>query len=302
MPDEILVSFNDVHLKIFIDGTLGAGGHSELILKLHPEIQYLVGIDQDPTALSIAEARLVSWREKIIFRQSNFSQMDTIIQNLSLTKVDGILLDLGVSSMQFDMPEKGFSFQQDGPLDMRMDPNASLTAHEIINTWPERELGRIFRDYGEEKKWRLAARIVVEARQQRPLNTTRDLTNLLYSPLSKGSKKGIHPLTLIFQGLRICVNNELALLEETLPKAIDLLRPGGRLAVISFHSLEDRIVKNCFRYESSDKEHTSGLAGLFIDKQPRIRALNRKPYIPGEDEIAVNPRCRSAKLRVVEKL
>lgn len=185
---------------------------------------------------------------------------------------------------------------------MRMDPSQELTAAEIVNTWSEQELGRIFRKYGEERRWRAAAGAVVRARNEQSINTTLELVQVLRPVLSFRSKKGINPLTLIFQALRICVNKELERIEETIPIIIERLNKGGRLAVISFHSLEDRIVKNAFRYAASDKVETSGIGGVFISKDPIVRPVSRKPLIATPEEISGNPRSRSAKLRVVEKL
>ena len=204
--------------------------------------------------------------------------------------------------MQLDTPEKGFSFSKNGPLDMRMDPSASLTAEEIVNTWSEQELGRIFRDYGEEKQWRSAARSIIKGRERKALKTTQDLVDILYPALKYKAKKGIHPATLVFQALRITVNKELEVLEKVLPDALALLSPGGRLAVMTFHSLEDRIVKNYFRFVASDKYDTSGIGGMFLDKTPEAYILTRKPVGPSEEETQINPRSRSAKLRVVEKI
>lgn len=300
--NEILFYFKDCRLEKFVDCTLGAGGHSEALLQSHPEIQLLIGIDQDPLAATIALERLAAWKNKIAFAAGNFVSFSNYLDKHKIETVDGILFDLGVSSMQLDLPEKGFSFMHSGPLDMRMDPNNPLTAAEIVNTWEEHELGRIFRDYGEEKQWKLAARALVHARTKAPLLTTSDLTQNLYPVLHRKAKKGIHPLTLVFQALRIAVNAELDVLEEVLPRAIERLSPGGRLAIISFHSLEDRIVKNILRYEASDKEDTSGLSGLFINKEPTIKILTKKPVISGDNELSENPRSRSAKLRVAEKL
>lgn len=299
---EVINAFSEMHLNIFVDGTIGAGGHSESILKNHSELKTLVGIDQDPIAFEIAKLRLSPWQDKMKFVAANFAELKKHLSALGISKVDGILLDLGVSSMQFDLPEKGFSFMREGPLDMRMNPKSPLTAAEIINTWSEQDLGRIFRDYGEEKQWRSAARTIVAARMKQPILTTRALVDVL-TPIFSWKKKGINPLTLIFQGLRICVNGELDVLEKVLPQAMEALAPGGRLAIISFHSLEDRIVKNAFRFAASDKEDTSGLGGgLFIDKTPTVKILTKRPIVPTDEEISKNPRSRSAKLRVIEKL
>jgi 16S rRNA (cytosine1402-N4)-methyltransferase len=299
---EILAFFEDCSLHTFVDCTLGAGGHAEIILNSHPEIEKYLGIDQDPSSLLIAETRLKPWQSKTALLRGNFSSLDQFFNQLKIEKSDGILLDLGVSSMQLDTPEKGFSFMHDGPLDMRMDPENPLTAYELVNFASEGELGRIFRDYGEEKQWRRAARAIAIARAKAPIQTTRQLLNLLHPVLYKKNKPGINPATLVFQALRICVNRELEVLEAVLPIAIRRLRVGGRLAVISFHSLEDRIVKNVFRYEASDKENTTGIGGMFLSKLPTIKILTKKPAIAQNDELKDNPRSRSAKLRVIEKL
>lgn len=299
---EVIEAFSPLSLSVVIDGTLGAGGHAQAILEQHPEIQYYIGIDQDPHALALASERLKPWSSKLFLRHGNFAQFDEFLKELSLSSANAILVDLGVSSMQLDQAVRGFSFMQEGPLDMRMNPLEELTAADIVNTWSEQELGRIFREYGEEKQWRAAARAIVQARQSRPFVTTKDLKVVLTPVLARFAKKGIHPLTLVFQALRICINRELEVLETFLPKAIDFLAPGGRLVVISFHSLEDRIVKTEMRLAASDKWDTSGIGGLFQDKEPTVKLITKKPVESGEQEIQQNPRSRSAKLRVVEKL
>jgi 16S rRNA (cytosine1402-N4)-methyltransferase len=235
--------------------------------------------------------------------QGNFAEFVNYLKELHISHIDGAMIDLGVSSMQFDQGERGFSFSKEGPLDMRMDPHGSLTAGEIVNHWSEAELGRIFREYGEEKKWRVAARAIMQAREAGPISTTTQLAALLKPFFPYNPRKGINPLTLIFQALRIAVNRELAVLDEFMPMAIERLAPKGRLAVISFHSLEDRIVKNHMRFAASDKWETSGLGGgLFRDKKPVAQIISRKPVSPSIEEIESNPRSRSAKLRVLEKL
>lgn len=299
---EVLHYFADCQCPIFVDGTLGAGGHSIAILENHPEIKRHIGIDQDPVALEIAKQRLMPWESKVTYVHKNFASIKESLQSQGIKTVNGILLDLGVSSMQLDRAEKGFSFMRDGPLDMRMNPEQELTAAEVVNNWSERELGRIIRDYGEEKQWRGVARAIVQARSDFHIATTLQLAEVLMPILGWKKGKGIHPLTLVFQALRICVNDELGVLERFLADALDLLAPGGRLAIISFHSLEDRIVKNAFRLATSDKLEDSGLQGLFIDKIPLVKMLTRKPATALEDEIKSNPRSRSAKLRVVEKI
>lgn len=296
--------FDQRPVRIFVDATLGAGGHAEAMLRAHPEIELLVGIDQDPIALSIAGERLAQWKDKIKLIPGNFADLAAHLEaaGIGLNEVDGMILDLGVSSMQLDTPEKGFSFMRDGPLDMRMDPSGELTAADVVNTWSESQLGRVFRDYGEEKQWRSAARAIVEAREHAMIATTMQLGEVLLPVLGWKRKEGINPLTLVFQALRICVNDELGVLEKVLPQAIKYLRQGGRLGVISFHSLEDRIAKNVLRFSASDKYDTSGIGGMFLDKTPEVKLLTRKPVIATDEEIRANPRSRSAKLRVVEKV
>lgn len=298
--NEVLQAFEPLHIQYFLDGTLGAGGHAEAILKAHPEIKAYIGMDQDPLAIEIASKRLSPWKEKLRLIPKNFVHLSSALSELGVSQLNGILLDLGVSSMQFDLPERGFSFTHNGPLDMRMNPNGPLTAADIVNTWSEKDLGYIFREYGEEKQWRKAANAICEGRKLGWIGTTHDLAELL-RPLFSWKKKGINPLTLIFQALRIAVNGELDVLEKTLSQALESLTPGGRLAVISFHSLEDRIVKNFIRFACSDKMDTSGLSGLFLDKEPTMKMVSKKPIAPGEDEVKSNPRSRSAKLRVAEK-
>lgn len=296
---EVLACF-DYPLSVFVEGTLGAGGHAEAILSAHPEIKRYIAFEQDPDALEIAKNRLAPWIEKLTCIQANFSTLEVTLKSLNITAVDGILFDLGVSSMQLDRAERGFSFMREGPLDMRMDTTRGITAADIVNEWSEADLGRIFREYGEEKKWRSCARTIVQKRQEKPILTTIQLAEIL-RPLFPWQKKGINPLTLVFQALRICVNGELDVIESVLPQSIRLLAPGKRLAVISFHSLEDRIVKTMMRDAASDKVSTSGIGGVFLDKIPEVDLFTRKPIIPQEDEIAENPRSRSAKLRIVEK-
>jgi 16S rRNA (cytosine1402-N4)-methyltransferase len=281
LKKKVTQTFEKMGLQTFLDGTLGLGGHAALLLQEHPEIQKYVGLDQDPNALMIAQKNLEPWKEKIEIHRVNFQEMGELFSSQSF---DGILLDIGVSSLQLDTKDRGFSFQREGPLDMRMDPDQTLTAEEIVNRWSEAELGRIFREWGEEKRWRQAARAIVEARRKKKIRTTLELAELL-KPHLKGGK--IHPATLVFQALRIATNKELEVLESVLPVCFDLLKIGGSLAVISFHSLEDRIVKNAFRDLSKEKK------GFLVTK---------KPLIADREEIRFNPRSRSAKLRVIKRL
>ncbi|MDP1880907.1 MAG: 16S rRNA (cytosine(1402)-N(4))-methyltransferase RsmH [Parachlamydiaceae bacterium] len=302
LMQQILEGFEPTSIKIMVDGTLGAGGHASAILENHPEIELFIGIDQDPEALKIAEKNLEPWKSKVILKHGNFSQLDQILKELSIKGVDGILVDIGVSSMQLDQASRGFSFMRNGPLDMRMNPENPLTAEIVINEWSEDQLGRIFREYGEEKKWRLAANAIIQARKNQRIQTTTELVEVLKSALGQYSKKGFHPATLVFQAIRICVNKELEVLENFLPKATDYLNKDGRLAVISFHRLEDRIVKSFTRQAADDKWDTSGIGGLFQDKQPTVKLITKKPLEASEEECRLNPRSRSAKLRIIQKL
>ncbi len=277
--------FHGRPLRAFVDGTVGAGGHAKALLEHHPEIEKFYGIDQDPMALEMAAETLKPFLDKVILIQGNFRHMRELVEEQN---VNGIFLDLGVSSMQLDRPEKGFSVYKEGPLDMRMDPDLPHDAAYAVNSLPEIELGRIFREYGEERRWRASAKAIVEARKKKRIRTTTDLTEALKHTLTWGGRGGkkIHPMTLVFQALRIYVNDELGAIEEAIPLAIDWLVSGGRMGAISFHSLEDRIVKHRFK-ESAQKGESI--------------LLTKKPIIADRSEVRSNPRSRSAKMRFVEK-
>lgn len=292
--------FSEKKLFSFVDGTLGAGGHAEALLLAHPELQHFIGIDQDKEALKMAKQRLAHAvsLQKLSFVLGNFSDLSRHLQG---NLVDGILVDIGVSSMQLDQPERGFSFMRDGPLDMRMDLEGHVTAADIVNTWEERDLMMLFFRYGEEKQSRKAAKAICQERKSVLFESTLQLANCIEKHL-KRERWDIHPATKIFQALRIAVNRELERLELFIPQAIQALRSGGRLAIITFHSLEDRIVKQAFAYYASDKESTSGIGGMFLEKKPEVRLITRKPLEGSEEEVQENPRSRSAKMRVIEKL
>jgi len=281
----------------YVDGTLGAGGHTAGILEASAPDGQVLAFDLDPQAIEIACARLSPFGERVHIIQASYVEMAEQAASLGWDKVDGIVLDLGVSSMQLDTPERGFSFLQDGPLDMRFTPHASLSAADLVNSLPESELAEIIFRYGEERLSRRIARVIV---QHRPFSTTRQLADLILKAL--GKKERIHPATRTFQALRIAVNGELDSVESVLPTAIKLLHPGGRLAVISFHSLEDRIVKEIFRRESTDCLCPPRQPVCTCGHKAIIKEINRKPLEAGETEIQENPRARSAKLRVAEKL
>ena len=278
---EVLKAFEGLSLKTYADLTLGAAGHAFAILEAHPEIECFIGLDQDPFALSLAKAKLAPFGSKVQLFHSNFCHIKAIIKAQG-PHFDGIFADLGVSSMQLDQATRGMSFSKLGPLDMRMDPSDSLTAAEIINRYPEDKLSFIFREWGEEPAWRKAAKAVVEARKKKRFVTTLDLVEVLLKICIR--KPGIHPLTRVFQGLRIATNKELDVLERLLEESDDLLAEGGRIAIISFHSLEDRLVKQKFRQKSL------------------LKIITKKPLIAEDIEIALNPRSRSAKMRVAERI
>lgn len=286
MPQEFLLYFAEKEIRVFFEGTLGAGGHAKLLLEAHPEIEHYIGCDRDPLALGLAGELLAPWKEKTHLVHTDFAHLDKVLERLKIDSVDGFFFDLGVSSMQLDQGEKGFSFSKEGPLDMRMDPEGELTADEIINKWSEKKIGELFRDYGEDPRWRKAAAVIVESRRRRPIKTTTQLADLLSEHLGRIRGK-LHPATLIFQALRICVNRELDALQQGLEKAIQRLSPGGRLGVISFHRLEDRIVKEAFRAAAIGKKG--------------VKLLTKKPLVPTLEEEKRNSRARSAKMRFLEK-
>jgi len=285
-----------------IDGTLGAGGHTQAFLDAG--VPTVLGLDRDLQAINIATKRLSSYGDRIQIAHSSYLDMKTEAIKHGWDGVDAILLDLGVSSMQLDTAERGFAFMQDGPLDMRFDPTSEQPpASELVNQWDADDLTEIFYKYGEERHSRRIAQFIVK---NRPYETTSQLADIIKQAVprkrpQKGKKTSrIHPATRVFQALRIAVNDELSTLEKTLPIAIDLLKSGGRLGVISFHSLEDRIVKHYFKDASTEVVSPPGM--MLEEKSAIVRLINRKPIIATETEIRDNPRSRSAKLRIVEKL
>lgn len=282
----------------YVDGTLGAGGHASGILQASTPQGLLLGLDVDPQALALAAERLAPFGPRARIVHASYTSLSAQLATLGWQEVDGIVLDLGLSSMQLDTAARGFSFQTEAPLDMRFDPANPVTAAELVNTMPENELAEIINRYGEEHRARQVARAIVNAR---PLLTTRELAGVIAHVTGSG-RPGMHPATRTFQALRIAVNRELESLETVLPQAIAALKPGGRLAIISFHSLEDRIVKQTFRRESTDCLCPPRQPICTCGHKASLREITRRPTIPGAAEIAQNPRARSAKLRVAEKL
>jgi 16S rRNA (cytosine1402-N4)-methyltransferase len=282
----------------YVDGTLGAGGHARGIMEACAPDGQLLGLDVDPQALAIARRILAPYEDRIHLAQASYTSLSDQLAKLGWDAVDGIVLDLGASSMQFDTPERGFSFMQDAPLDMRFGPHGSQTAADIVNSYSERELADLIYEYGEERDSRKIARAIVKAR---PLHTTRELVAAIESVSPRRGDR-VHPATRTFQALRIAVNEELASIKEVLPQAVAALGRGARLAVISFHSLEDRIVKDFFREQSRDLINPPYEQIYEQERSAVLKEVNRKPIVPSDDEIQNNPRARSAKLRIAEKL
>lgn len=282
----------------YIDATVGAGGHAWGILENSSPDGRLLGLDVDSHALALARERLAEFGERAILVQASYTSLAEQVSRLSWEPVNGILLDLGISSMQVDQAERGFSFQQEAPLDMRFDQSQPLTADELVNTLPEKELADILYTYGEEHRSRQVARAIVKAR---PLHTTTGLAAVV-ARATRSGKPGIHPATRTFQALRIAVNGELEAVQAVLPQAVEALVPGGKLAIISFHSLEDRLVKQFFRRESKDCVCPPKQPVCTCGHKATIKEVTRRPIEAGEPEIKNNPRSRSAKLRVAEKL
>ena len=303
MPREVVELLAPHSGGIYLDGTLGGGGHARLILEASAPDGRLIGIDHDPAALQAAGALLAPFGERATLCRGSFAEMAGVLAGLGISQVDGILLDLGVSSHQLDTPGRGFSFREDGPLDMRMDPQQQLTAADLLAQAEAAELKRIFREYGEERWAALIAREIVKTRTGEPLTTTRQLAELVCRCVPGGRvPQRIHPATRIFQALRIAVNGELEALKAGLEASLQLLTPGGRLAVISFHSLEDRIVKQTLRALANPCTCPPRLPVCVCGRKPQVKILTPRGITPGEAEIAANSRSRSAVLRGAERL
>jgi 16S rRNA (cytosine1402-N4)-methyltransferase len=296
---EIITALQPRPAGIYIDGTIGAGGHATALLEASTPDGQLFGLDRDQSALELARGQLRQFGHRVNLFHANFDRLTQIAKAQNIPQADGILLDLGVSSMHLDQPERGFSFQTDGPLDMRMDPSQGQTAADLLNNLPEDELANLIYRYGEERHSRRIARAIIRAR---PIRRTVELAQIVVRASQSGQSKRakIHPATRTFQALRIAVNDELGALERALPQALACLKPGGRLAVISFHSLEDRLVKQYFRQEAQDCICPPEQPVCTCRHKATIDIITKRPITPSLDEIDANPRARSAKLRVVE--
>ncbi|MGN1401766.1 MAG: 16S rRNA (cytosine(1402)-N(4))-methyltransferase RsmH [Bacillus sp. (in: firmicutes)] len=287
---------------IYVDCTLGGAGHSEYLLSQLTGEGKLYAFDQDTTAIENAKQKLARYGDKVEFIQSNFMYIKEELNKRGIHEVDGVLYDLGVSSPQLDTPERGFSYQHDAPLDMRMDQDADVSAYDVVNHWPYNDLVRIFFQYGEEKFSKQIARKIEAAREVKPIETTYELVELIKEGIPAPARRtGGHPAKRVFQAIRIAVNDELGVFEESLEQAIALLKKNGRISVITFHSLEDRICKTVFKKHSDMPELPPGLPVIPQEFQPTLKLVNRKPILPSEEELAANNRARSAKLRIAEK-
>ncbi|HDR4453461.1 16S rRNA (cytosine(1402)-N(4))-methyltransferase [Bacillus thuringiensis] len=286
----------------YVDCTLGGGGHSSYLLSQLTEGGKLIAFDQDEIAIQNAKEKFSSYGEQFITVKSNFRYLAEKLQEIGITEVDGILFDLGVSSPQLDTPERGFSYHHDAPLDMRMDQDAPLTAYDVVNSWSYEQLVRIFFQYGEEKFSKQIARKIEAYRENKAIETTGELVELIKEGIPAPARRtGGHPAKRVFQAIRIAVNDELKVFEEALESAIEMVKPGGRVSVITFHSLEDRICKTTFKRNSTTAQLPPGLPIIPDEFKPKLKLITRKPILPSDIELEENNRARSAKLRIAEK-
>lgn len=299
--DETIKGLNIKEDGIYIDGTLGGGGHSKEILK-RLTTGKLIGIDQDTNALKKAEEVLRDYKDNLILVHNNYVNIPSVLDKLGIDKVDGVLLDIGVSSHQLDEGERGFSYHQDAALDMRMNREQELSAWQVVNQYPERNLEDIIFNYGEERWAKRIAEFIVEERKEKPIDTTLDLVDVIKKAIPKKAREGSHPGKKTFQAIRIEVNSELDVLKNSIPKIVERLNRGGRLAIITFHSLEDRIVKEEFKYLNKECICPKEIPICVCDKKREVKIVTRKPIGPSEEELKLNQRARSSKLRVAEKI
>ena len=300
--DECIEGLNIKPDGIYVDGTLGGAGHSSQIAK-RLTTGRLIGIDRDPVALKAAGERLAPYADRVTLVHSNFCEIASVLEELGISGVDGILLDLGVSSPQLDDGSRGFSYMADAPLDMRMNSEDSLSAYDVVNTWSQEELKRILYDYGEERYAPQIARAICNKRETAPIQTTLELVDVIRSAMPAAAlREKQHPAKRSFQAIRIAVNDELGSVEKVMRDAIPALNPGGRLAIITFHSLEDRIVKNGMTAASKGCTCPPNFPVCVCGKKPQVKLVSRKPIVSSQEELDRNPRARSAKLRVCEKI
>ncbi|WP_129596451.1 16S rRNA (cytosine(1402)-N(4))-methyltransferase RsmH [Anaerophilus nitritogenes] len=301
--EECIENLNIKPNGIYVDGTLGGGGHSQKICEKLGKEGLLIGIDQDQEALCAAQNRLRGYENKKLFVHDNFSNIKNILKNSNIEKIDGVLLDLGVSSYQLDEESRGFSYMHDAPLDMRMDKRATFTAKEIVNDYDEKELGRIIKEYGEDKWAKRIASFIVKERASKPIETTGELVDIIKKAIPASARReGPHPAKRTFQAIRIEVNNELGILEDTVREVSEKLNQEGRICIITFHSLEDRIIKNVFKDLSTACKCPPQYPICQCGGVAILKRISRKPILPSDREVEENPRSRSAKLRVAQKI
>ncbi|WP_315169280.1 16S rRNA (cytosine(1402)-N(4))-methyltransferase RsmH [Metaclostridioides mangenotii] len=288
---------------VYVDCTMGGAGHSiEIVKKLSSEGLF-IGFDQDINAINTAKERLSEYSDRVKFVHSNFKNIKSELEKLGITKIDGVLADLGVSSHQLDEADRGFSYMQDAPLDMRMDVRSEFSAYDVVNNYSEDELNSIIKEYGEENWSRRIAKFIVEAREESPIQNTGELVEIIKKAIPKKARiDGPHPAKRTFQAIRIEVNNELGVITSLIRDVASIMNKGGRICIITFHSLEDRIVKNEFKYLAIDCICPPELPMCQCDKEKEVKVITRKPILPSDEEVEVNPRSRSAKLRVAEKI
>jgi len=301
--DECIEGLNIKNGGIYVDGTIGGAGHSKEIAKFMGPDGILIGIDQDINAINAATERLKAYGDRVKIINDNFKNMKSIVHSLGFDKVDGILLDLGVSSHQLDEGERGFSYMKDAALDMRMDRNNPLTAEIIVNEWSEEEIHNIIKQYGEERWAKRIAEFIVRERQKQRIASTQQLVDIIKNAIPASARReGPHPAKRTFQALRIAVNDELGILEKAILDGVDILKPEGRICIITFHSLEDRIVKNTFSKLEKPCTCPPRIPQCICGQVPLIKIISRKPITANSEELEKNPRARSAKLRVAERL
>ena len=300
--NECIEGLNIKEDGIYVDGTLGGAGHSSEIIKNLCERGSLIGIDQDKDALKAAKEKLKDYNN-VTFVHSNFYNIENILHDLNIAGVDGILMDLGVSSYQLDNGERGFSYMQDAPLDMRMNRENSLSAYEVINSYSEEDLFRIIKDYGEEKFAKRIANFIINKRKEKNIESTLELVDVIKAAIpAKARREGPHPAKRTFQAIRIEVNKELEIIEKTIRDGVERLNVGGRMAIITFHSLEDRIVKTVYKNLANPCTCPSSFPVCVCNKKPIVKIITRKPIEASKEELDYNPRSRSAKLRIIEKI
>lgn len=301
--NECIKGLNIKENGTYVDGTLGGAGHASVVCSKLGKNGHFIGIDQDNNALAVSKERLSQVDPKVTLVKSNFVDVKNVLDTLEIEGVDGMLIDLGVSSHQLDEPSRGFSYMHDAPLDMRMNQDVSYNAYEVVNSMSEEDLYRIIKEYGEERWAKRVAQFIVQERIEKPIETTYELVEVIKKAIPQGARKdGPHPAKRTFQAIRIAVNRELEIIEPTIKDIVGKMNPGGRLCIITFHSLEDRIVKHAFKTLEDPCTCPRNMPVCVCGEKPLVKVITRKPILPSEEEVEQNPRSRSAKLRIIEKL